>query len=264
LTRIHSVIGELNEDELRYEFETAQPFPHLRIDGFLDPDFAREVMRSYPGYGEARAVGKRFFGVNENNKVQVSDSDRFPAPVATLAEALLSQSWLELLSRVTGIEHLVGDPTWQGGGMHLMSRGAHLDVHVDFNVTKQKLHRRLNVLVFLNEDWQPGWGGMLELWNTEVSTCVHSIAPVLNRCVIFATSEISYHGVTKVACPKDRARCSFAGYYHTHAAPEGWDGTEHGTSFRARPDEKLKGSVLMPLQDIAMKVLDPIRKRLDD
>ena len=119
MTHVHFVIRDLNEVELRDEFRSAQPFPHVRIDDFLDPDFAREVMASFPRYEQACAVGKRFFGVNENKKVQVSDRHLFPGPVKTLAEALLSQHWLDLLSRVTGIEGLVGDPSWQGGGMHL-------------------------------------------------------------------------------------------------------------------------------------------------
>ena len=76
----------------------------------------------------------------------------------------------------------------------------------------------------------------------------HSLAPVFNRCVVFQTSEISYHGVTAVRCPDDQTRKSFAAYYYTKEAPAHWDGSVHSTNFKARPDEVLKGSVLMPLE----------------
>ena len=88
----------------------------------------------------------------------------------------------------------------------------------------------------------------------------HVFVPAFNRCVLFQTGTVSYHGVARVTCPKDRRRRSFAGYYYTAEAPEGWDGTTHGTEFRARPDERLKGRVLMPLQSIARKAYEPFRR----
>ena len=77
------------------------------------------------------------------------------------------------------------------------------------------------------EGWLPEWGGQLELWNQDVSERLGLFDPILNRCIIFATSEISYHGVTKVTCPQDVVRRSFAGYYYTEAAPPHWTGRSH-------------------------------------
>jgi hypothetical protein len=43
-------------------------------------------------------------------------------------------------------------------------------------------------------------------------------------------------------------RKSFAVYYYTKEAPEGWDGTEHSTIFKARPEKWVKGKVAMPIE----------------
>ena len=56
--------------------------------------------------------------------------------------------------------------------------------------------------------------------------------------------------MTAVKCPEGNARKSFAGYYYTKDTPEWWDGKSHSTRFKARPDEKLKGKVLMPANKV--------------
>ena len=136
-----------------------------------------------------------------------------------------------------------------GGGIHQTGPRGHLDVHVDFNyIVDRKLHRRLNILVFFNRDWKEEWGGKLELWDEDVKVCHQSFAPIFNRCCIFQTSEISFHGVTAVKCPEDAARRSFAAYYYTQEKDDAFMENVHSTVFRARPDEHLKRNVLMPLE----------------
>lgn len=133
--------------------------------------------------------------------------------------------------------------------MHITGPRGRLDVHVDFNhIEDRGLYRRLNLLLYLNEGWQRSWGGAVELWDERVRTMHHSFPPELNRCVIFETSERSFHGVEPVTCPPDMRRMSFAVYYYTREAPPGFAGRSHTTIFKARPHERLKKYVLMPLQ----------------
>jgi hypothetical protein len=134
-------------------------------------------------------------------------------------------------------------------------------VHVDFNYLEERqLHRRLNILVYLNPDWQEAWGGNIELWDPEVKNRLQSFSPVLNRCVVFETNEISFHGVSPVTCPADKARRSFAAYYYTREAPPGWKGQTHSTVFRARPEERLRGYVLMPLENAQRRVHEGVAR----
>ena len=240
------MIRDLDVPALKASFLSAHPFPFVSIDNFLEPEAALEVARSYPTYESAVPVGDQFTALNEKRKVQIVDSEQFPGPVARLAEALSSEDFRGKLSEISGIKDLRWDNSYAGGGMHLTSSSGRLDVHIDFNrLESTGEYRRLNILVFLNENWQRAWGGELELWDKEVKHCHHSFSPVLNRCVVFATSDHSFHGVTPVVCPPGTTRISFASYYYTKEAPEG-AGVAHTTDFRARPDERLRRYVLMP------------------
>jgi 2OG-Fe(II) oxygenase superfamily len=256
-----SVIRPIDLERIRTQYRSAQPFPFFVIDNFLEENFAKTVLGAYPSYTEAKRMGMEFDAVNERLKVQVTDRSRFPGPVTQLADALSGEKFLGQLEYITGIPKLLSDAEFNGGGMHLTGPSGRLDVHVDFNLLGEKqLHRRLNILVYLNEHWEESWGGSIELWDQEVKHCRHSMQPVFNRCVVFETSEISYHGVAPITCPEGFVRRSFAAYYYTVEAPANWDGSVHSTVFRARPNEKLRGSLLMPGEKFLRLAKDAIRK----
>jgi Rps23 Pro-64 3,4-dihydroxylase Tpa1-like proline 4-hydroxylase len=248
-------IGRLDRDALRKQFRTAQPFPFVVIDGFLEPEFALEVANAYPSYGQAERLGHTFKAVNEYRKVQITDYDRFPPAVRKLADAMKAPEFLATLSDITGIPDLLWDDTFAGGGMHQTGSHGLLDVHVDFNqLSHNGTYRRLNLLLYLNTEWREEWGGKLELWDRDVKVCHHSVTPALNRCVIFETSDHSFHGVTAVTCPPTASRNSFAIYCYTREAPAGWAGRSHSTIFKARPDEVLKKHVLMPVEQLEQRI----------
>jgi Rps23 Pro-64 3,4-dihydroxylase Tpa1-like proline 4-hydroxylase len=239
------VVREIDRDLLREQARTAKPFPYVVMDDFLDTGFAQEILRSWPSFDDAARMGKEFRSINERNKVQVTDSDQFPKPLRELNEVLASPAFIDTVSTIFGIPDLLPDAELVGGGLHQTGPRGRLDVHVDFNyIEARKLHRRLNILIYFNDGWLPEWGGQLELWNRDVSQCAHSLDPFFNRCVIFETSEISYHGVREVTCPAEVVRRSFAGYYYTEAAPAHWSGESHSTIFKARPEESVKNGLM--------------------
>ena len=244
-------IRPLDREALRRSYSQAKPFPFVHIENFLEPEFALEVARSYPTFETATGHGREFKTVNEKRKVQIMDTARFPDPVKVLNDAIASQQFLDDMSYVTGIPKLLADEQLLGGGMHVTGPGGRLDVHVDFNfVEDRKLHRRINLLLYLNPEWAPQWGGEVQLWDREVKRCEHAFAPKLNRCVIFETSDISFHGVTPVTDDAPYARCSFAAYYYTREAPPHWKGAYHSTIFKARPEEPMRRYVLMPAEKL--------------
>jgi 2-oxoglutarate-Fe(II)-dependent oxygenase superfamily protein len=260
------IINPIDVGALREQFRGVRPFPFFCLDRFFDEDFDDEVLAAFPSYDAARQMGREFRGVNERGKVQVTDATRFAEPIRRINVALAAPAFLDVLSEVTGIDRLLADDRLVGGGIQQTGARGHLDVHIDFNYIRQRdLHRRLNILVYLNKVWPAEWGGHLELWDAGVTRRAHLLAPIFNRCVVFETSEVSFHGVSAVTCPPEVTRKSFAAYYYTREAPAHWTGKTHDTVFRARPDERWKGRVLMPLArttNLATRVVKKVVRTL--
>jgi hypothetical protein len=251
----------LDRETLRQNYVKAAPFPFVKIENLLEPAVAAEIAAAYPSFEDAAEQGRAFRTVNERKKVQITDAKLFPAQVARLNAALASPAFLADLSYVTSIPDLLADAELNGGGMHITGPGGRLDVHVDFNyLESRKLHRRLNLLLYLNPIWEKEWGGHIQLWDKDVKSCRQAFAPVLNRCVIFETSDVSFHGVTPVTVAAPYPRISFAAYYYTREPPPNWDGTVHSTIFKARPEEQLRGYVLMPAEVIQRELMEGVRR----
>jgi Rps23 Pro-64 3,4-dihydroxylase Tpa1-like proline 4-hydroxylase len=243
------MLRPLDRETLRRAFLSAKPFPYVKIDNFLEADAARKIADAYPVFDVALEKGMSFKSVNERKKVQVTNSKEFSQPVAELNELLASPAFLDDLSFITSMPQLLADEQLVGGGIHMTGPGGRLDVHVDFNYVEERaLHRRLNLLLYLNPDWQDSWGGQFQLWDKTVTRCEATFSPILNRCVIFETSEISYHGVVPINAATTVPRKSFAAYYYTKAAPAHWAGNAHSTIFVARPDERFKKYISMPAE----------------
>lgn len=259
-------INPIDKEALRERTKAATPVPNFCLDNFLEESFAESVLAAFPTFEEATKVGRSFSAVNEKLKVQVTDSKTFAEPIAELNRTLASPEFLDVLSYVFDMPNLLADDLLVGGGIHQTGSRGHLDVHVDFNyLGDRELHRRLNILIYFNKDWKPEYGGNIELWDEHVKVCHHSFSPIFNRCVVFETNEISFHGVTAVKCPPGVARKSFAAYYYTKEAPAHWTGKAHDTIFKARPDEILKGNVMMPLEKARRKLrsaLSGIKKKI--
>lgn len=156
-------------------------------------------------------------------------ADRAPT-VWALLNHLNGPGTLAWLQTVTGIGPLHADPSWLGAGVHRVSTGGLLDVHADFNVNWHTgMYRRLNLLIYLNPDWQTSWGGDLEIWDQSLSRCCHSIAPVMNRAVLMRIRDDAYHGHPRpLASPPDRPRYSLALYYYTTDRPDQEKAPNHG------------------------------------
>lgn len=221
-------------------FHSAQPFKHVVIDELFDPDFLLRVAEEFYPPDDDRW---QHFQNDQEGKLAISNSERhLPTTVKHLLRELNAEPFLQQLSALTGISYLLPDPYLLGGGMHCIPPSGKLAIHADFNQHPfTKLDRRLNVLIYLNIDWQETYGGALELWDRSMQHCVQRILPLFNRTVVFVTDDFSFHGhPDPLSCPKDRVRKSIALYYYTNGRPEAelHLGTDHGTLFQQRPFER--------------------------
>jgi len=243
-----------NLQRLNQEFNEGKPYRHLKIESFLDDAFANTLYENFPGLDQ---MSRKYAGLNEN-KSEGSGFENFHPAFRELKAALNTPDFYRALSTITGIENLYSVDDALGMGVHQGGDGSYLDIHIDFNIHHQRnIHRRVNLLIFLNKNWKESYGGALELWNADVSKLENKYLPLFNRCIIFETSEISYHGYGKIQVPPGETRKSFYGYFYTDLR-EGAAGY-HDTVFKARPEEgmmkKVKTDVKETIKNRAKQVL---------
>ena len=250
---------------VRSDYRSARPFPHVVIDEFLPADQLAAIVDELSAAGEI-AHTQRFDNAEER-KLATDDESRLPPAARHLLTQFNSAVFIEFLESLTGIEGLVPDPHFVGGGFHEIKRGGFLKVHADFNKHRRlRLDRRINLLLYLNRDWREEYGGHLELWSTDMKTREQRILPVFNRCVIFNTTDFSYHGHPEpLMAPEGVSRRSLALYYYTNGRPEEEVSDDHGTLFQARPGEppRARARILLRrlLPPIVLDILRNARAR---
>jgi len=227
------------------EYKDNQPFPNIYFDDFFNDSFLTAVLEEFPDMGDKNDI--QFKSPNEVKLASRGES-RFGPKTKQFMHFLNSEPFLNFLSELTGIQNLVPDPYFEGGGCHQIRPGGFLKVHADFNKHKMtQLDRRLNVLVYLNKDWEEQWGGHFELWNDDMTKCDKKLLPLFNRMALFSTTDFSYHGhPDKLNCPPDRSRKSLALYYYTNGRPKeevNWGLEDHTKLFVDRKGAKSEGSM---------------------
>jgi hypothetical protein len=228
---------------LSSDYRDAAPFPHIHLSEFLDPATARGLADEFPVPDSSEWIQYKHY--NEN-KTGLTKRELFPVMVGKVVDELNSPEFIEWLSKLTGIPNLVADPTLEGGGLHQSARGGFLNLHSDFTMHhhQKNWHRRINLIVYLNPDWESQWGGAIELWDKQMRRCVASVPPLLNHALIFNTTETSYHGFPeKLTCPENVSRKSLALYYYTVEGDLAYP--SRSTNYQARPgDSKTKAALI--------------------
>jgi hypothetical protein len=214
-------------------YRHAQPFPHAVLDDFLDPSVARRLAAAFPRPADIEWVERR--NRNKSRRFQ-QDETKLPALIRSMLREFNSRQFLLFVETLTGIDNLLPDPYFIGGGPHLAGRGDFLNVHADFNWHhKLQAHRRVNALLYLNEGWRAEWGGALELWTADMGRRVTSLLPLFNRLVVFDVGEASNHGQPEpLRCPPDVYRKALNLYYYTTRRDEAETEQPHFTVYRTQ------------------------------
>ncbi len=224
---------KLNADpgSLRERYTRAEPFPHIALDGLFDDADLDAVLREFPA--PEQMGWTRFDNAQEKKLGFYHESSAISDTVRRFLEAMNGFEMLLFLERLTGIEGLIPDPYFGGGGLHQIEPGGFLKVHADFNVhPKLHLDRRLNMLIYLNKNWREKYGGHLELWDKDARRPVERILPVFNRTVVFSTTDTSFHGHPHpLSSPPGVTRKSVSLYYYTAGRPKAEASAPHDTLF---------------------------------
>lgn len=255
-----SAARELGSD-LHDRYIGADPFPHIMIDNFLPESVARLFLAEFSRLSSVEDEGDITFDRPQERLKRQFNPDKMDVAARNIFYTFNSLPFIRVLENITGIKGLIPDPYFRGGGFHEIANGGHLSIHADFNhhVT-MNLERRINLLIYLNEDWHDDFGGQLELWANDMSRCVQSILPSFNRSVMFNTTSFSNHGNPhQVNHPEGRTRKSIALYYYTAT----WDDAKrsHSTQFRTRPNTEDKPDWSIRVRELAADLTPPILRR---
>ena len=239
------------------QYQSGEPYHHICIDNFLPQPVIDGVLADLAQLPEPESSFSR---AQENLKSSYIP-ERLPSFTKNLFYAFNSRPFLLFLEEMTGIPGLIPDPYFSGAGIHKTLNGGHLDIHADFNLHGQmRVERRLNVLIYLNRNWQEDWGGSFEVWDKEMSKKMASFVPTYNRMVCFSTGSDTFHGNPEpVNHPDGEPRQSIALYYYTAT----WDDTrkEHTTLFKPRPGTADKADRVIARRAFLQDILPPVLYR---
>lgn len=232
------------EAQLASLYQHNQPFSHIVIDDFLPEATLARLLAEYPQdqslpiWNEATHKDKQTGEYVQKDKRNIRDLMSMPPTYRQLIWELNSHYFLDFLAGMTGIADLIPDPKLRGAGIHQIGRGGFLKVHADFASHRDfGLDRRLNFLLYLNQDWLQEYGGELELWDPAMQGPPKRVLPILNRCVVFSTTATSFHGHPKpLTCPEGVYRKSLALYYYTNGRPAGEAEPGFATLWQDVPD----------------------------
>ncbi|HQU44060.1 MAG TPA: 2OG-Fe(II) oxygenase, partial [Pirellulales bacterium] len=188
---------------IQHEFMSAEPFPHLVMDGFAPEATLRAVAAGFDSVSADAWV--RYDDLDERGKNACNRLEAMPVACRDFIAALSGPTAAKLCEWLTGIDGLVPDASLYGGGLHMTEPGGFLGVHLDNERHPQTgLARRLNLIVYCTEGWREEWGGHLEFWDRARTRVVRRIAPLWNRAVLFETSSHSFHGHSEpLRCPPE-------------------------------------------------------------
>lgn len=240
-------------DRYRDTYHNARPFPHIVIDNFLPQDVAELLSKEFPAPSQIKWKDKTH---EHSKKLACNDETRMPPFIRHVLSQFNSASFVAFLEESTAIPHLIVDPHYDGGGMHQIEPGGFLHIHADFNRHPTlPLDRRLNFLLYLNKNWREEYGGALELWDSTMTRCEARILPLFNRCVLFSTTETSFHGHPHpLSCPPGMTRKSLALYYYSNGRPASEISISHSTLYRKKSGERWR----MSIKYIVKKIVPPI------
>ena len=244
---------------LATQYSRNNPIPHILLTDFLEPEVGRAGAEEFP---DPTTDPWTHYQHQNENKLGMAKRQLFPSHLADITDELNSLEFTSWLSELTGIPGLISDPSLEGGGLHQSCRGGFLNVHTDFSHHhyQKNWRRRINLILYLNQEWREEWGGAIELWDSRMKHRVAKYPPLFNHALIFNTDERSFHGFPEpLTCPEDRSRKSLALYYYT--VDDNPKHASRSTNYRARPEDGLGKSAMIWLDKQAVALYSRAKAR---
>ncbi|MBT8148125.1 MAG: 2OG-Fe(II) oxygenase [Gammaproteobacteria bacterium] len=234
------ILNRLVEDRqgLHTQFaESQSKVGFFTIDHLLPADLAYEIFSAFPG-PETMKLRKSL----REHKYVAAQMNKFNPILEEAIYAFQDQRVVEKMRNICGAESLYPDEHLYAGGISLMGKGQFLNPHLDNSHEKDRRRWRvLNLLYYVSPEWERSFGGNLEIWPDGVDNKQVTVDSLFNRLVVMATHGNSWHSVSPVA--SDKYRTCVSNYYFSDSPLRDSD-TFHVTSFRGRPEQKVRDLIL--------------------
>ena len=208
----------MSDTSLLFELENKivvkkEPFPFSTAENFLPKDLILTAEKEFNNFSSSIDDGNARY---QKFKSGFANYEEMPNSIKKIIELFYSKGFIKILEKKFELEEIEPDWKLHGGGMHQSNKNGYLKVHSDFIYRRKSKQRRvLNLLLYLNSDWQKEWNGSLELWDKNMTEIKEKIEPKLNNVVIFRTDQDSNHGFPDpLKCPTNVSRNSIALYYY--------------------------------------------------
>ncbi len=189
-------------------FNAAHPYPHIVTDNLFSQEFCRDFVKGIPAKND------------KWNHHSTTTSEKWTCPLNTersaaqkeMYDALMSEEMTDSMRTLTGIDDLA---TKGGPRIIRVDPEGYLHIHTDRGLLEDKTYRAVNMLIYLNKNWQPEWNGCLDIRDAH-GNLVRQIIPSLGRTVIFLNVKDAWHGHPKrLSTPDGRSRIAIQQYYFT-------------------------------------------------
>ena len=219
-----------NVENYKRSFQGSSP-RYVIMDNILKKNVIRKIE-------EEMDYDLNWWGDDHNNskdKQYVQDMNSMPPMIKKVCQYFNSKDFLDYLSYITGYKNIISDNSLSGGGCHRTLSGGFLNVHHDYtnfdsfmgkwedvadeygmpDIAGQKLYRHLNLLIYVNEEWLPEWGGDLQIWSNDLKHMINEVIFKGNNSILFAIDGVPHGYPNPIKCPTDVARKSLAFYYYS-------------------------------------------------
>lgn len=228
---------ESAKQKLKNEFIISNRINTCYIDNLLNEDCVKNIYQAFPKKQDMLQLKD----LREHKYVGIQINKYSPI-ISKIIYAFQHPKVVKIISEITGFEQLFPDEYIYAGGISLMDNGCFLNPHLDNSHDKDRdKYRVLNLLYYVSPDWRLEYGGNLELWDSGLKNQCRTIHSKFNRLVIMVTNRNSLHSVSKVN--HYGKRCCVSNYYFSNQPADSQE-YFHVTSFRGRPEQKLRDFIL--------------------
>ena len=233
LTRLEHEKSSIRQSYL----DTKDSIGYFFVDDFLPEEIALAIYQAFP-QADAMKLNKSL----REDKYIAAQMDKYDPILEEVLFAFQDQRIVDFIGSVCEIDSLYPDENLYAGGISRMEKSQFLNPHLDNSHDKDRdKWRVLNLLYYVSPGWEVEYGGNLELWPYRMKGKQVTVLSKFNRLAVMATHDTSWHTVSPVT--HDAARCCVSNYYFSYS-PVKDNMKFHVTSFRGRPEQKLRNCVL--------------------